>query len=225
MPRKWMQELPAYSPKGVAHEVDGQTLTFYPVCPDVFFKLRSVAPALAMVVTKLLTPPKDTDQSYVSRSYTTPEGESGVQNESEAISVELAKLREAQTRGVVNDVIEAITSDDTRAAVGCIILDSLRDRNDAAPIELQEGREFMQNRGTPSIFAYLKGVKAANSEVLGPLVEAVSAMTKSMPTRIAEAVSGEASAQLGTSRSPRSTEGSDEEAPEASSESSKNPST
>jgi hypothetical protein len=150
----------------------------------VLFMLRGIARPLAHALTHLFSKDNQKDAGYVQQSYTDKNGETGTRVESTPPSVEMAELRDKQRRRALEEVVEAFVSDDTRAVLGCLILDSLRDRTDRIVIKVAEGKEFVDSLDTPILVQYLAGVKSANAEVLRPFTMAITEIQTSMGERL-----------------------------------------
>lgn len=189
----WMKDLPAYTDKGVAHEVAGKTLTFYPASADMIFMLRGIAQPLARGITTLMGGSKGEDQGWQQRSFDLPDGEGGrgTETTTDAITTDLAKLRSLQREQAVDSVMNAFTSEDTKGVLGCLIVDSLRPRDQEASPDLAFAMSWMATVDLPTLGQYLHGLFQANKEVLGPLVEQVSEVKGQLGSKITEALARE----------------------------------
>lgn len=170
--RTWMKDLPAYTPKRVPHSVGGKLLQFQPLSADVLFMLRGVSGPLLKGLTHLFsgaTEGAKKDQAFRQKTLNNPTtGESMGFVETDAMPVDILQERFRQRGEVLDEVIRALTSDEARGLVGCLIIDSLRPPDDTAPPELLEGVGFLKNMPLNILFEYLGGVKEANAETFSP---------------------------------------------------------
>lgn len=170
--RQWMRDLPAYTDKSVEHTVGDQPQRFYPLSADAAFQLRAVARPIGKVFSFLTSNDSQRDAGYVQNVFEDKKtGETNTRVETRAPTLELAQFRAKQREDSVDAFITGLLSDEVRGALGVVILDSLRDRSDTAPITSAEGLTFIKKMDLSVMISYLKGVGAANAEVFRPLAE------------------------------------------------------
>lgn len=153
-------------------EVNGTELKFYPISVNVMFKLRRIAAPLAKAISTLFQP-DDKDLTVIERTFS-DDGEGGKGKEliQEAISPQLAKLRQESRASAITDLIEAVTDERNALVIGRVIVDSLRDD---FPRKMKDSdvQDFVSKLEAPRLVELLKGVMAANGKVLGPLEDRV----------------------------------------------------
>jgi hypothetical protein len=128
---------------------------------------------LAGHFTTLLASNSGRDQGSTEEVYAPPEGEKGeimTKTVVQPINPDLATLRTNQRERSVQGAIKSLFSDANRAALGELIMDSLKDdfpRGKKRPAE--ECLEFVDSMDLPTFVEFLKGLAEANAKVFGDL--------------------------------------------------------
>lgn len=154
----------------VEREIQGDTYRFFPVRVKTLFRLRRVALPLAKALSTLFAP-QNADFGVVQRQFNdTGDGASGTETVTEPISRELAELRTRERTEAITGAIEAFTDPENAQVVGEILIDSLREEFNKG-IDNPPAKAVVEHLETPTLIEFLKGVAAANKEVLGPLAD------------------------------------------------------
>lgn len=146
--------------------INGKTMKFHPISSGLMFRLRRLAVPIAKALTTLFQK-TGTDLTVIERSHSGDEGD-GREVIQEALSPSLAKLRTQQRADAMAELIEALSAEQNQLLLGQIITDSLREEFPRS-MPTKDVQEFISSLEVPTLVALLKGVAAANSEVLGPL--------------------------------------------------------
>jgi len=192
MSRSWISALPAYTDKSVSRRVGDKDLTFYPVSPGMLFNLRRVAEPVAKVVAGFMGGDEAKDAGYENRVIKMHDDEGRPEEQTHVKTVpptlDVVQYRDQQRSQRITEAIEALTSDQAQGVFGQIILDSLRPRDDRNQPTEAEGREFFCSISSDLLPGYCHGLLDANKEVLGPFVEKVAEMRKTLDGRMEDAV-------------------------------------
>ena len=158
------------SPLSVDREIHGQQVTFYTCSVRTCAKLSGVLSKLAGHFTTLIGANSDRDQGKTEEDYQTEAGEIISKTIVEPINPDLAQLRADQKERAVAGAIEALFSTKNRAAIGELLMDSMKDefpRGKKPPAEECQG--FIDEMDVPTLIEFLKGLAAANAKVFGDL--------------------------------------------------------
>jgi hypothetical protein len=161
------------TPKFVEHEVNDETLNFYPVSISTAFQIKEVLKPLARSLSLAMI---NTDGD---RGYTDTRSEDGfVQTIVNPVSPEMAELRSKQKESAILDAIEALTERRSVTAIGRLIMDSLRDEFHGKKQEQKDVDLFMDSVDTTTLIQLLTGVAKANKRLFGPFGERIGEMIK-----------------------------------------------
>ena len=158
------------SPLSVEREIHGQTVTFYTCSVRVCARLSGLLSQLAGHFTTLLGSGSSRDQGSVEEIYQQAEGEVMSKHIIEPINPDLAALRTKQKEKALHGAIQAIFDPKNRAAIGELLIDSIKDvfpRGKRRPAE--ECQEFVDEMDVPTLIEFLKGLAEANAKVFGDL--------------------------------------------------------
>jgi len=157
-------------PKYVESEVNGEKLRFFPISMRLLFRLRDIGKSLAKAIASIF----NRDEDHVgSTTRNVTEGEQVMQvTEIEAISPELAELREKKRVEAITDVVDTLTDPQSGDVVAEIIMDSLRENFDRNPSP-QQIEEFRNALDAESLVQLMAGVGAANKKLFDPLLKKV----------------------------------------------------
>ncbi len=161
------------SPLSVDREIHGQTVTFYTCSVRTCARLSGLLSQLAGHLTTLLGSSSGRDQGTTEEVYAPPEGETGeimTKTVVEPINPDLAAFRTKQREGAVTGAIEALFADKNRAAIGELLMDSLKDefpRGKKRPAD--ECLAFIDEMDLPTLIDFLRGLAEANAKVFGDL--------------------------------------------------------
>lgn len=159
-------------------DINGATMRFHPISAGLMFRLRRLAVPIAKALSTLFQA-TSFDVTVVDRTTKGPDGE-GREVIQEAIDPRLAKVRTDQRADAMAELIEALSAEQNRLLVGQIITDSLREVFPRG-MKSSDVEEFMVGLEAPTLLKLLRGVAAANSEVLGPLEDRVRSQMGSGP--------------------------------------------
>lgn len=189
MGKKWKEVMTFLESEGIEHIVMGEPLTFHPVSMGTLLEIRSIGKPLAKAIGTLFAD-KTRDFGSVNRSMT-PEGAKLPDTEMiiEPIGIDLAKLRSTQKSESIEGMIEALTSDDSKKALGKIIMESIAKSDRFKGVDMPSPIEFMNSIPANSIVEFLTGVAKANKGVLGPLADTLTGLWAKAQTKIQQALS------------------------------------
>lgn len=163
------------SPNFVEHEVNGKTLKFYPVSLGTALKLRTIAKPLASAITTLFAG-GDKDVGSKVKETTSNEG-SVYERIVDAISPDLAKMRQDRVDFAVRDLIDALTKDESLLVVAELFADSCRDewQRPVPPAQIKAIKDELDTESLPQVLA---GLAKANRKLFGPLGDRISELSK-----------------------------------------------
>lgn len=171
------------SPLSVDREINERQVTFYTCSVRTCARLSGLIAQLVGHFTTLLGSNSGRDQGQTEEIYAPPEGEVGeilTKTVVEPINPDLAALRVKQRAGAVQGAIETLLSKANRAAIGEMLMDSLKDdfpRGKKRPAD--ECLEFIDSMDVPTLVLFLKGLAKANAEVFGDLGKALGRAAQS----------------------------------------------
>jgi len=166
----------------VEHKVNGCDLKFYPVRVEVMFKLRRIGKPLAKALSTLFSS-GDNDHGVTQRTHA--DGSTEVISEPPATS--LAKFRSEQRADSLAEAVDALLDPKNGEVVGELIMDSLQDEFPRGNKGNPSAGGFMGEVSGAVLVDLLKGVAAANKEVLGPLAEIAPGLSLGAASEVGEA--------------------------------------
>lgn len=162
----WKDKLTFLTPNYIERTIGDQTFRFYPVSVVTAFKLRRIAKPLSKALSNLFTS-KDRDFGTVHRKLKEGDEETIV----EALTPAMAKTRVEQKGEAMQELVEALTSDENIEVLGELIISSLRETFPPGDKANPPAREFVSTLPLPRLVDLLWGVALANKDVLGPLTD------------------------------------------------------
>lgn len=173
------------SDRSATMPVDGQDHKFYPVSVKTIFKLKTVGKTIAKAVQALLSGGKeDTSQKSSEIAETAPGGAYQKNLSIDAISPELAEVRYKQKQRALEDLVDAILSEDSSFLLVDMIVDSMRDAGFPKNMSTSQKAEWLQNCSGTAMVEMVIGVIEANKSLFAPLGKwgetAVSALKNKM---------------------------------------------
>lgn len=178
---EWKKNLNFGDPTYTEQQVGEAVMKFYPVSVGMMFRLKRVVKPLARAIA-VLTNSSDKDTGSIFRELGDPievegkpfyfkdsNGNDRVLRDTESIvepiDTKLAEVRTAQRAQAVEDLISALSDEETLKTVANIVMDSLRiPANERPP-----ATEFINQIEGPILTQMIFGVVAANKGVFGPL--------------------------------------------------------
>lgn len=169
---------PSYlTPKGFKHEVNGESLTFYPLSVGQNFRLKEIARPLGRAIAILLSDNAG-DRGSVSREWKGPsakpvrdergkptsewEGETESEYTRTPPPLEVAALRSKERDDAVQGLIDVVTEKKNVEQIAEIIKDSLREEKELTVQDLCRV-------DLVTLWQLLKGVMKANAQAMPPL--------------------------------------------------------
>jgi len=175
-------------PKGTQVEIEGETLTFYPICISSFFNLEVMAAPIAKALSMIFQN-EDNDVGITDRT----EG-AGVEDGSfktekvvAPVSLELARFRLDQRKAALEDAFRVLFDRSNIRAVVRLLMDSLRDEFDRKKNEDEknaEADEFIADVDGILFRKLLIGLYEGNKKVFGPLANTVAHFKKMMDQKM-----------------------------------------
>ncbi len=187
----WKERLSFLTPHYETAPVAGTDQHFYPISLGLAFRLRDIGKPLAKALSVLFAD-RSHDTGTVDRqvSSTQRDAQGNVIYDRETIlepiSDKLAALRVEQRSKAIEDLIEAVTSDNNLGVLGDLIVDSLRD---LFPREAKDNPKGLDLLKDPDVnMAVLRdmilGMAKANRQVFDPLLRAVEPLTAAAEKRL-----------------------------------------
>jgi len=165
----WRSKLPFLeASNGVSRTVMGTDYQFFPVSAGKLFKLKKLAGPIGKLLDSLQKNTNSTS-SKISRMNET-ETEGAVETiETNAIDPKLEEQMALRRQFAITELIEALTDDRNIAAVGDLLIDSIKETFPRGDAGNPSGAEFIQSLPLPALADMVIGVVEANKEVFGPL--------------------------------------------------------
>jgi uncharacterized membrane protein len=160
------------TPQFVEQEVNGKSLKFYAVSFGAAAKLRSIGKPLAKALSTLFGGVgQETGMKTTKRTHVSQEGDTGneVVEEFTPIAPALAEIKVRERERAFADAIESIMDPASMAVVAELVMDCLRDDCPRNP-DKKTVTEFTSKLDLRAFVQLLKGVGAANKDVLDPLL-------------------------------------------------------
>lgn len=156
------------SPSSVTEEINGRKWTFFMCSVATCARLAPVLSRLAGHVSTLLTP-NNKDQGGTEETYV--EGGTTVsKTEYHPINPDLARLRTAQREKAVQGAISELLDGKNCAAIGRLLMDSLRDDFPRSETRTDEQcAHFVESMDAPILVQFLRGLMRANGRMFGDL--------------------------------------------------------
>ena len=162
-------EIPLLSPTVVEREINDHTVAFYMCSLSTCARLSGLLSKMAGHLTVLLGTDGSKDQGRIEEDFI-EDGTTMSKTAYSPINPDLARLRTSQKQNAVEGAINALLDDKNRAAVGRLIMDSMRDifprrkkRTD------DECREFVDHMDLAVFMQFVSGMAAANAKLFGDL--------------------------------------------------------
>lgn len=158
------------SPLSVVREIHDRKVTFYTCSVRTCARLAGLISEVTGHITALLGSNSDRDQGTTEEVFQPADGEIMTKTVRSPINPDLAALRGKQRKVAVEGAIKALLSDKNRAAVGELLMDSLKDdfpRGEKRPVE--ECLGFIDEMDVPTFVEFFKGLAEANAKVFGDL--------------------------------------------------------
>mgnify|MGYP000935049053 CR=1 FL=1 len=172
------------TPTHIEHEVGGKILRFRAVSIKTAFSVRQIAVPLAKALTTLFA---SNSNDFGSIERVIPDGEKFMREvQVQAVSPEMAKLRDTMSGSAVESLVTSLTSDGSLNAIAEVILDSLQDEESFGPSTVEE---FLSEVPLPLLPSMLVGVAKANKGVFGPLADQVEEVLGKVREKIVAKVS------------------------------------
>lgn len=158
------------SDRSVTLPVEGQDHKFYPVSVKTVFKLRTVGKTLGKALQALFAGGKeDSSQKSSEIAETAPGGAYQKNLSIDAISPELAELRYKQKQKAIEDLMDAILSEDSSFLLVDLVVDSMRDAGFPKNMSTSQKAEWLQNCSATAMVEMVIGVIEANKSLFSPL--------------------------------------------------------
>jgi len=185
----WLDKRPTYASKATTIEIEGQAIDFYPVSGDAALMLKAVARPIARILAFITSPDGQKDQHFkqvVQKDAKT--GEEYAVVETQPISLDLAQYRARQRAEAIDQFINDLMSEEVRTAIGCVIIDSMRPREDDAELAPARGAAFARKLDLSVLKQYLSAVAKANGALFGPLAGQAASLKEAAAKILAEKV-------------------------------------
>ena len=166
MTDNWKDKCSFLNPQtsGVGVDINGESITFYPVSVGKLFELRAVAQPLAGALMTLMS---DTSNDSGVHRLTNEDG--SFEESIMAPTPELTETRHKHQTVALAEMTEALTSPANLGIVGGILIDSLHDIFPSDGEGNPSGSEFISSLNAPDLPAFIKGLLQANKGALGEL--------------------------------------------------------
>lgn len=167
--------LPFLEPRKIIFKVNGVDTTIHALPMTIIYELKGVVRPLARAIATLTESyPNDTRKQVIQfNDKSGDEYETTGQTNVDAISVELAELREKQKTLAIDQIIDAVTLDANRMLLGKVVCSSVRDGFDLYPIPNDDIQEFMDTVDIGTMIELIEGIFKANASIFAPLWDRV----------------------------------------------------
>ncbi len=158
------------SPFSVDREINGKTATFYTCSVRTCARLQGFLTTMAGHLSVLIGGNSANSQATVSEDWQDTDGAMVQKITTQAINPDLDELRTNRRQRAVEGAISACFDEKNRAAVGELLMDSLKDnfpRGVKRPKE--ECLAFVDEMDPPTLAQFLQGLAMANAKVFGDL--------------------------------------------------------
>lgn len=184
-----MNKLSFLSGSAVDHEVNGQSLRFYPVSVRLAFQMRNFLAPLAKALGILLQDDKEDTRltGYENRSVRQADGTEMHTTEMEPIRPEVLQQINARKDRAVDDLVAALTSEENARMFARLIMDALRDDFPRKPNDAQVA-EFLENMDASAFVEALTGFARANKKVFDPFLSKVAPKAREAAEGVAAGV-------------------------------------
>jgi len=184
-----MENLSFLSGAAVDHEVNGQSLRFYPVSIRLAFQMRNFLAPLAKALGVLLQDDRDDTRltGYENRSVKQADGTEMHTTEMEPIRPEVLQQLNARKDRAVDELVIALTSEDNARMFARLIMDALRDDFPRKPNDAQVA-EFLDSMDASAFVEALTGFARANKKVFDPFLSKVAPKAREAAEGVAAGV-------------------------------------
>lgn len=193
----------------VEHDVEGVVLGFSPCTVDVLFRFQ---PAIAKAWKAIDNLNKDASKhsGYKDERVTGKDGETVETVTRPAIETSLFQLLSKERNAAIDNLVEAVMSEETRKAACELVANSLRNHDSKALIRLgldPAKPEMLLQQALPVVKAMLAGMWKANKVAFGPLAgKVVDATTSRVASVLNRAQALQTPSPTSPSASPASSE-------------------
>lgn len=164
----WKDKINLFSRQATTRTIGGQEWRFHPVSVSTMFQMRQtvipIVDALSVLFARNNTDVKQSIEAIRSVSEGTIE-----RTDIEGIDVTLAQFRAKQKREALEKAVNCILAEESKLAIGKMLVDSLRDDFPTRPTPETEIKAFVDALDLAAFVEMLMGFCAANAEVFGPL--------------------------------------------------------
>ncbi len=158
------------SPFSVDREINGKTVTFYTCSVKTCARLSGFLTEMAGHLSVLVGGNAANGQATVAEDWRDSDGAMVQKTTTQAINPDLEEVRVSRRQRAVEGAISACFDEKNRAAVGDLLMDSLKDnfpRGEKRPRE--ECLSFIDQMDPPTLTQFLQGLAMANAKVFGDL--------------------------------------------------------
>jgi hypothetical protein len=174
---KWLEKMSLTQARGMPHPVQGKAFNFYPVSLEKLLKFKDMAKAIGQALAVLMSS-SERDSGSISRQFASDSQPGLMDTEivADAVKPEVVKMRMEAKQNAVGKLMDAIGDNANLAAIGELIMDSLRENFPRNHPDNPPPIEFMNQMDAPLIVEFLVGVAKANKGMFGPLGDRLSEM-------------------------------------------------
>lgn len=158
------------SPLTVEREINGRMVTFYTCSVKTCARLKGFLSSMAGHISVLISGNAASGQATVTEDWQDTDGAMVQKTTTQAINPDLDELRSTRRQRAIQGAVDALMDDSTRAALGELLMDSLKDnfpRGSKRPVE--ECRGFVDEMDPPTLMQFIGGLAEANAKVFGDL--------------------------------------------------------
>ena len=173
----------------VKSTVDKQEVSFSPCRIETVLKFQPAIAALWQSLDVLLKN-TDKDKGIKQEDVLDIAGNRISRLDTTALDAEVVALRSKERRGAIDSLMKAVMSEDTKGALGAMILDSLRNDKPAIQafkdekLDVTDPAKFFSELPTTMVPELIKGMWAANKEAFGPLAGKVATAAAAAAERV-----------------------------------------
>lgn len=173
------------SPFSVDREINGKTVTFYTCSVKTCARLSPFLTEMAGHLSILIGGNAATGQGTVAEDWQDADGAQVQKTTTQAINPDLDEMRSARRQRAVEGAVSACFDEKNRAALGDLMMDSLKDnfkRGEKRPRE--ECLGFIDEMDPPTLTQFLQGLALANAKVFGDLGKGLGRAVQDQAARL-----------------------------------------
>lgn len=161
-----MSKISLFSPHFVEHEVNGQSVRFYPISVLCLGRMRSVIAKLASAMSTVLAGDKR-EAGHIVENFEAPDGSRGEKFTQSPINPDLASMRAKQRADAVESAITTLLEPKNAASLCELLMVSMRDAGFPRSPSNTDIDKFHAEVDVHTLIQMIVGCAKANAKVFG----------------------------------------------------------